>query len=488
MQLIKILQMRKLLLIAILAAIGGLNAQTNLNPNSVSKTGTVSNLKTYTSCGYLQENNAFEDGRISQTGWPLVCAENFVVPASECWDVGDITVNFFVNNPADNIQVFFYSDNAGTPGTVIASEVIPFGNCTLTLLGNNWGLNVYEYAFALATPVNLCGGASGTTFWFSVQAISNNNHYWEFTNLPTYGSNGMSAPSQTGPWTIEGDNYVFELITATTFDTTIVECAPYSITIGSNTYNSTGVYTETLTSVFGCDSIVTLDLTVNSGSTGTDVQSACGSYTWIDNNTYSTDTMVVYTITGGASNGCDSVVTLELNILPSATGTEVQSACGSYTWIDNNTYSTDTMVVYTITGGAANGCDSVVTLDLTILPEPDVSMTISGITLTVGDPTGTYQWIDCNNNNIAIGGANSQSYTPTSNGDYAVVVTSPGGCVDTSLCYSVTTIGLDELINTEKKLVKIVDFAGRETNFKPNTPLIFIYSDGTRERIMKIED
>ncbi len=28
----------------------------------------------------------------------------------------------------------------------------------------------------------------------------------------------------------------------------------------------------------------------------------------------------------------------------------------------------------------------------------------------------------------------------------------------------------------------------RETEFKPNTPLIFIYSDGSQERVMKIEE
>jgi hypothetical protein len=49
-------------------------------------------------------------------------------------------------------------------------------------------------------------------------------------------------------------------------------------------------------------------------------------------------------------------------------------------------------------------------------------------------------------------------------------------------------VGIEELLQSEKELVKIVDFMGRETEFKPNTPLIFIYSDGTRERVMKLEE
>lgn len=47
---------------------------------------------------------------------------------------------------------------------------------------------------------------------------------------------------------------------------------------------------------------------------------------------------------------------------------------------------------------------------------------------------------------------------------------------------------IEELNNTEKYLVRIIDFMGRECEFKTNTPLIYIYSDGTRERILKIAE
>jgi hypothetical protein len=48
--------------------------------------------------------------------------------------------------------------------------------------------------------------------------------------------------------------------------------------------------------------------------------------------------------------------------------------------------------------------------------------------------------------------------------------------------------GIEELINPKKELIKIIDFMGRETEFKPNIPLIFIYSDGTQERVMEVEE
>ena len=42
--------------------------------------------------------------------------------------------------------------------------------------------------------------------------------------------------------------------------------------------------------------------------------------------------------------------------------------------------------------------------------------------------------------------------------------------------------GIGELKNTTKQLIKIIDVLGRETPFKPNTPLLYIYDDGTVER------
>lgn len=48
-------------------------------------------------------------------------------------------------------------------------------------------------------------------------------------------------------------------------------------------------------------------------------------------------------------------------------------------------------------------------------------------------------------------------------------------------------VGLIELNNSKKSLVKIVDLMGRDTNYKTNTALIYVFSDGTTEKIFKIE-
>ncbi|MDG1147691.1 MAG: hypothetical protein P8N52_05235 [Crocinitomicaceae bacterium] len=117
----------------------------------------------------------------------------------------------------------------------------------------------------------------------------------------------------------------------------------------------------------------------------------------------------------------------------------------------------------------------------------DVGVVQSVNLLIASQLEATYQWLNCDNGNTIINGETNQSYTPTSTGNYAVEVTL-NGCIDTSACFLVAYTGLEEITQTEKKLTRIVDLMGRDTEFKPNTPLIFVYSDGTRERVMKLEE
>ncbi|MCW5907577.1 MAG: T9SS type A sorting domain-containing protein, partial [Chitinophagales bacterium] len=181
-----------------------------------------------------------------------------------------------------------------------------------------------------------------------------------------------------------------------------------------------------------------LNLTINHSNTGTDVITACDSYTWIDGNTYtSSNNTATFTLTNQA--GCDSVVTLNLTINHSNTGTDVITACDSYTWIDGNTYtSSNNSATFTLTNQA--GCDSVVTLNLTITTI-DITASVNGNVCTANQAGAGYQWLDCSNNQPIIG-ATSQDYTATENGNYQCVITI-GNCSDTTPCLSVVGIGIN---------------------------------------------
>jgi PKD repeat protein len=145
------------------------------------------------------------------------------------------------------------------------------------------------------------------------------------------------------------------------------------------------------------------------------------------------------------NGSCGDSIQFQVTINEVASGTDVQQACNSYTWINGVTYtSTNTSATYTFSGGASNGCDSIVTLNLTINPNLTVNTSQSGITLTAVQNSANYQWLDCLNNFGEIDQATNQSYTATVNGSYAVVI-STNGCIDTSACYTINSVEMEDL-------------------------------------------
>ena len=124
----------------------------------------------------------------------------------------------------------------------------------------------------------------------------------------------------------------------------------------------------------------------------------------------------------------------------------VQNAI-SATYCTGSTYQFGTQTlnspgVYTETFPAANTCDSVVTLTLSETSF-DNSASVNGMTMTATQSGAGYQWIDCATN-LDIPGENGQSYTATTLGSYAVIV-SNGNCSDTSACMNVLNVGINEI-------------------------------------------
>lgn len=228
---------------------------------------------------------------------------------------------------------------------------------------------------------------------------------------------------------------------------TRTECAPYTWMDG-NVYtqdNNSASYIIVGGASDGCDSTVILDLTVIPEAIGYDYYVQCTGLTWIDGNTYTESTYgVEHIIPNGAASGCDSTVVLNLTIQPSAYGTDTRVECAPYTWIDGLTYTHDNnTAVYLYAGGAADGCDSLVTLDLSIYPINTTVTDQGGYLLADANNGETYQWIDCNNGNQPITGETNQLFVPTMNGSYAVII-DDGTCSDTSFCYTVNNAGIGQ--------------------------------------------
>ncbi len=152
--------------------------------------------------------------------------------------------------------------------------------------------------------------------------------------------------------------------------------------------------------------------------------------------------------------------------------------CETYTWIDGNTYTaSNNTATYTVTNTV--GCDSIITLDLTITGNPTSTITQNGINLeiTIAD---TYNWNT---------GETTQTITPTANGWYWCIVTDVNGCIGDTSFYEVTNIvsAINELGYIDRKLLKVVNVIGRENKETKNEPLFYIYDDGTVQKKIILE-
>ena len=127
-----------------------------------------------------------------------------------------------------------------------------------------------------------------------------------------------------------------------------------------------GVYTQHLQSIHGCDSLVTLNLLVHPTYNDTIAAEIC------DNEVYTqfgfnTSEAGYHTQTLQSIHGCDSLVTLNLLVHPTYNDTITAEICDNETYTQFG-FNVSEQGVYTQHLQSIHGCDSLVTLDLTILP------------------------------------------------------------------------------------------------------------------------
>jgi hypothetical protein len=142
----------------------------------------------------------------------------------------------------------------------------------------------------------------------------------------------------------------------------ITGCDVYTWPCNGMTYTTSGVYTCTTAASNGCDSMITLTLTIDYSSSSLLEVTACDSYNWAcDGNNYSSSG--VYTCTSINNQGCLHTSTLNLIILQSSSSNETQTVCDLYSW-NGNTYNISG--VYTYTSTNSSGCTHTATLNLIV--------------------------------------------------------------------------------------------------------------------------
>jgi hypothetical protein len=194
------------------------------------------------------------------------------------------------------------------------------------------------------TPVGATGSSTGTniSLIFSPSFVSGS------LSVLAQNSCGQSAPISV----VINQH----LQSSTTLNVTT--CDPYSFN-GQN-YAQSGSYVYAGQTIYGCDSTVTLNLSITPTIQTSINENACGSFPW---NGQTLWTSGVYVDSLQTAGGCDSVVLLNLNVYPIyAVGID-SSVFDAFTW---NGIDYATSGSYTQFFTSINGCDSSVTINLTI--------------------------------------------------------------------------------------------------------------------------
>lgn len=191
-------------------------------------------------------------------------------------------------------------------------------------------------------------------------------------------------------------------------------CKGSSYTAGSSTFTQAGTYLVKTTGSEGCDSLFDLVLSTDS---------AAG--------------------TASATASCANAATGSAQAVGTAGG-----APYTYSWATNPVQNTATATgllggTYPVTITAANGCSTTVSVNVPALPAINASVQPAWNLLTALPAAADgYQWWNCGTSST-LPGQISPTFTPTTNGSYAVIV-ALNGCTDTSACVPVGNVGLEE--------------------------------------------
>jgi hypothetical protein len=347
-------------------------------------------------------------------------------------DLGNITPQITV----DNQNNILYSSNFGgtsdfDPSTgVLNLTATGSKNVFLTKLSSNGNFN-------WAVTYGALPGSNSRIY--SITCDESN----AIISVGNYGNSGADMDPSSGNYLLsDGAGYYQKLSTCSnsTSSLNLSTCNSYTAPDGQ-VYNQSGSYSATIPNALGCDSVITINLTVNPPTSSTISPSTCYSYTAPDGQVYTQSGN--YTATIPNTSSCDSLITINLTIHQNTTSSISPTSCSSYVAPDGQIYTQSG--TYNATIPNVFGCDSLITINLTI-QNVDTVVSLNVNTLTANSTGAQYQWIDCATNQ-PVAGATQQSFTPTYNGNFAVIITN-GNCSDTSSCTSVSHVSLHEITSS----------------------------------------
>ncbi len=312
----------------------------------------------------------------------------------------------------------------------------------------------------------ICAGASVSLS--ATPSISGGSYNWITTGDNTQSI--LVSPTSTSAYQVE---YTLNGCTSATEISNVVVNASYSfnesmaVCIGESVTfpnGNTAVitastnYVSNLQTFLGCDSIINTSVNVLPDFNTSQALSLCtgSSYTYPDGTTETNiTTNVSQTSNLSTVNGCDSIITTNITVLNEYSTNEDVDVCfgDSYTYPDGTVETnimTNTSHISSLF--SVNGCDSIVTTNIGLITT-NVNTSEANNIISAQQVGAIYQWIDCGTN-TPIAGETSQSFAPNYNGDFAVIVTFDG-CSDTSNCTTISTVSIEDLSINEITLYPV---------------------------------
>jgi len=334
-----------------------------------------------------------------------------------------------------------------TSTTTYTVTVTGIGNCTATA---SQTVSVQSQPTAVINgPSTVCAGGSVT-----LTANGGNTYTW----ANGLGTNASISVSPTAATTYTVTVSIGANCTATASKTVNIAqptssqiaqtiCAGGAYNFAGNSITQSGTYTDVLVNAAGCDSTITLNLTVLSPIVSTVNASICQGSSYNFNGTLLTNAgTYTQTLQGASAQGCDSSVTLNLTVGSFIVSNISKTICAGESFVFNGKTLTQSGVYAdTLT---TSSCDSIVNLTLTVNNLPQPTITQNGNVLST-QTFNSYQW-QLGGNNIS--NATNQTHTASQSGNYTVVVTDANGCSNTSAAANVTGVGLVDLVVVDVKV------------------------------------
>ena len=303
----------------------------------------------------------------------------------------DSNVNF---NASQGFIKYQINVVGGRPiGTLIQNTANIFFDLNPAVVTNTTTNTLYECPTELNFTLNSTSFCEGDSLVGAASdLISSTNFVWEIPGivqdssttlevlLDSYGSFDLHLSSSNALCALD------TLVSLTVYPSyqqidSLSICAGDSILLFNQYQTQTGWYSDTLTTLNGCDSIASTYLLVNPVWEMFDTLLICAGDSFVIFNQYQNQTGL-YTDTLTTENGCDSILSMYLVVLPALEATDTVTICeGDSVQIFGN-YETAPGIYYDTVSSVAS-CDSFLTVQLEVRERPVVQIDDFGDSLCI---------------------------------------------------------------------------------------------------------